>query len=255
MHNVGRSVFGRWLLGAMVLTGFVGGSALGAVVLAGPAAAATQGCGTLPSDGAIYLGKPGSCSVPSSSKPYTSFGDGERIDLAMGPNSIFSPKDHLGGDIEAILCEYTTGFSPGDPPSANFCDSQSLAGDWPYTVHSDGSFDYTVDNSGDKVTMFQLPGKFLSVSTIKCDATHACVWYVGENYNDFTTPHVFSNPFYASPAPASGGSSPWLVILLVVVVVGGAGGALWNRRRHVMARRSKLAPQARRRPQAVSGRR
>jgi hypothetical protein len=44
---------------------------------------------------------------------------------------------------------------------------------------------------------------------ITCNATHACVWYVGENYNNFTAPHVFSNPFYVGlPAPViTSGSS------------------------------------------------
>ena len=252
---VGRSFWGRPLFGSVALTVIVGASLLSSALLSNPAAASTRGCGTLPSDTSVYVGKPGSCSVPPATRPYVTFGDGERIDLAMGPNSIFSPKDHLGGDIEAILCEYTTGFSAGDPPNANYCDAQSLAGDWPYTVHSDGSFDYTVDNRGDAVTMFNLPGKFLKTSPIKCDATHACVWYIGENYNDFTTPHVFSEPFFASAAPSSGGSSTWIVILVLVLGLGGAGGVVWSRRRRRSTSPSSPGPAVRRERPVTSGRR
>jgi len=233
----------------------VSASVLSAGLLSSPVAAAVRGCGSLPSDSGVYIGRPGSCAVPSANKPYASFGDGERIDLAMGPNSIFSPKDHLAGDIEAILCEYTTGFSAGDPPNANYCDAQSLSGDWPYTVHADGSFDYTVDNRGDTVTMFKLPGSVLTVSGIKCDATHACVWYVGENYNDFTTPHVFSQPFYASAAPATGGSSTWIVVVVLVVGLGGAGVVVWSRRRRRSLSGSSPGPAARPRRPVTSGRR
>ena len=43
--------------------------------------------------------------------------------------------------------------------------------------------------------MYAVPGSSFQGSSIQCDAIHACVFYVGENYNDFTVSHVFSNPF------------------------------------------------------------
>jgi len=187
------------------------------------------------------MGHPGSCTAGSSSKPYLGFADGERIDLAMGPNTVFSPRDALSGDIEAIECEYDNGNGqPGDPPSAAYCDGQTASGDWPFTVNRDGSFDYQVHNDGDLVAAFALPGKYFSLSAITCNGAHACVWYVGENYNSFSSPHVFSNPFYVSVPFTPGSSFPiWLVVVLVIaaaLVVSGIYVRFVRPRRGVRAR-------------------
>lgn len=199
------------------------------------AVASTTGCGSLPSGPSVYVGPPGACQVPSPSKPYTTFTDGEKVDLAMGANAVFSPRDSLAGDVEAIECEYRSASGrPGNPPNADFCDAQTTPGDFPYSVHSGGGFDYVVDNGGDHVEIFALPDQALPSMTIKCDATHPCVWYVGENYNNFTAPHVFSNPFLVGAKASSGGSgssSSVVLVVVVVVVVGGVGYTLFTMRR------------------------
>ncbi len=177
-----RLVGAGLLLGALAL----------ALVTAGRASA-TTGCGTLSSGTSMYI----NCVVPSASAPYTSFNDGDPIDLSMGPNSVFSSSPGVpGASIDAVECEYNNGAGGlGDPPNSNFCSSQTLPGDFPYTTHSDGSFDYADDNNGDTATMFALPDATFPTATITCSTTSPCVWYVGENFNDFTAPHVFSNPF------------------------------------------------------------
>ena len=83
-------------------------------------------------------------------------------------------------------------------------------------------------------SIFALPDQALPSSTITCDDTHACVWYVGENYNSFTAPHVFSNPFLVGAKASSGGSgssSSTIIIVVVIVVVGGIAYTLFLMRR------------------------
>jgi hypothetical protein len=219
---------------------------LGGLMVAGAplAAAATSGCGSLGSGTSVFIGRVGACVVPPTLPPYATFTDGEKVDLAMGPNSMFSPNDALGGDIEALECQYRTASGrPGDPPNADYCDAQTTAADFPFAVHQGGSFDYSTDNNGDKVVVFALPDKTLTLASIKCNATHPCVWYVGENYNNFTSPHVFSSPFFVGAAASSGGSgSSWVVIIIVVAIVAAAAVVfrfvLVPRRRR-LARRSR----------------
>lgn len=185
------------------------GAAVGLVGAAGwltQAAAAPGGCGSLPAGNAVFV----NCVQTPATTPYSTYSDGQQVDLAMGPNSMFSGQA-VGGDIEAIECEYSTGTTPGDPPDANFCSAQTLAGGFPYAVHTNGSFDYAVDQHGDSVTVFALPDATLSGATITCNPAHPCVWYVGENYNDFKAPHVFSNPFVVTSSAASPGSTPTTV--------------------------------------------
>ena len=157
--------------------------------------AQTGPCGTLTSGNDVYI----NCVIPPATAPYTTYTDGQMVDMAMGPNTVFSPSDAQAGDIEAIECEYVTaGGTPGDPPNENYCEAQTAASDFPYPVQTDGSFDYTADEGGDLVGTYALPDSTFPGSTITCNATNPCVWYVGEDYNSFTEPHVFSNPFFVT---------------------------------------------------------
>ena len=111
-------------------------------LLFGIASASTGPCGTLASGGAtppVYI----DCAVPSAATPYTTYTDAQQVNISIGPNSVFSPSDAQGGDLEAIECEYTTtAGTPGDPPNADFCDAQTAGSDFPEPVNADGSFDY-----------------------------------------------------------------------------------------------------------------
>lgn len=197
MNRVRLALFGTTLWRCLRIAGL--GLLVGAFCLAlfpSARAAASDGpCGTLASGSDVYI----DCTVPPAAAPYATFTDGDPINLSMGPNSVFSLTDAAGGDVQAIECEYTTGSAPGDPPNANFCSSQTLSGGWPFTVNSDGSFDYA-SATGGPLNIYAVPGANFPGATITCDATDPCVWYVGENYNSFTAPHVFSNPFVVNPA-------------------------------------------------------
>jgi hypothetical protein len=176
-------------------------------------AATSGGCGSLPSGTDVYV----NCVVPAAAAPYATYSDGQLVDLAMGPNSLFSSHGSGGVSLVAIECEYSTGSGPGDPPDTNYCSAQTAASDFPYAAHTDGSFDYALDKAGDLVSVYALPDATFADATITCNATHPCVWYVGENYNNFTAPHVFSNPFVVTgtattvtspPVTTPGGTTP-----------------------------------------------
>ncbi|HEV2362474.1 MAG TPA: Ig-like domain-containing protein, partial [Acidimicrobiales bacterium] len=70
-------------------------------------------------------------------------------------------------------------------------------------VNSDGSIDYgpATSGGGSGYTVYQLPSKALgevSTQQPKCDATDACVIFVGEDQTNFSLPNTFSAPFYMS---------------------------------------------------------
>ena len=191
---------------AVALVASVMGTAL---IVSFGVASANSGCGTLAAGGAsppVYI----NCAVPPSSTPYSSYTDAQQVNLSIGSNSVFSPSDSHGGAIAAIECEYNNGSGgAGDPPNDNFCNAQTAGPDFPFTVQSNGSFDYTTDTGGDTLGLYAQPDSTFPGAAITCNATHACVMYVGEDYTNFTAPHVFSNPFYVGlPAPViSSGTS------------------------------------------------
>ncbi|HML01561.1 MAG TPA: hypothetical protein VK428_15350 [Acidimicrobiales bacterium] len=177
------------------------------------ASAQSSGCGTLPSNNVVYVG----CAVPQASSPYTAYAAGQQVDLSAGDTSPqvltidgapydfpgFSPSDTYGGDLVAIECEYNNGAGGlGDPPNANYCSAQTVAPDSFYALGND-SFDYAAENDGDLVTISGSRGNLV------CNASSPCVWYVGEGYNSFAAPHLFSNPFVVGgvgPSFTSGAS-------------------------------------------------
>ena len=198
----------------------------GVVIGAASPASALAGCGSTPADGNVYL----NCALPPSSTPYTTFTDGQQINISMGQNGVFSPDDALGGEVTAVECAYN-GSNPTD--FANQCSAQTTDGHWPISVNADGSFDFTA-NSGAKQTVYGLPDSTFPAATIHCDATHACVWWIGEDpTGGFTSsPHVFSRPFNVGPTTATP-ESPLTVALPVVgaAVVAGAAFLAVRRRR------------------------
>ena len=194
MLQRGMRTAARLAIAGGITAAMIGGS----LALTVGVASASGGCGGTPADGNVYI----ACALLSASTPYAHFTDGQAVDLSMGTNSTFNGSG-VGANLEAIECEYNDGTGgAGDPPSAAFCDAQTLPADMPYSVNADGSFDYVADNNGDRANMYSVPGTNFHGATIRCDSSHPCVWYVGENYNNFSAPHVFSNPFLVGTAPS-----------------------------------------------------
>src|SRR5579862_8605020 len=218
-RHTGRVRFSRMLVAVLSVLGLAGGISM---LMLQPAGAALGACGTEASGSAVYI----DCVVPPATSPFTTYHDGDFINMSMGPNTVFSPSDALGGQIVAIECEYTTGSAAGDPPNANFCDAQTAAGGYPLAVNNDGSFDYYVANgsagNGSLMNTYAIPGSTFPGASITCDTTHPCVWYVGENFNSFTAPHVFSNPFLMAPAAA--GTAPAITSASATTFTEGSAG-------------------------------
>jgi hypothetical protein len=193
-----RSAWLRWCqllqvlgVGLLVSMGVMVATSLSATADSFPGAG---GCGTLPGDNNVYL----DCVVPPTTTPYTTYTDGQGIDVSMGPNSAFAGSPN-GAQIKAFECEYTG----ANPTNYNQCYVQTAGGDFPYNVNPDGSFDYASDFGGDAVTVYGLPdATFPDSNGIQCDDTHACVLWVGNDYlSGFTSgPHFFSSPFYVTGA-------------------------------------------------------
>jgi hypothetical protein len=196
--------------------------------LASPASAAA-GCGTEPSDSNVYL----DCALPPSTQPYTAFTDGQKINISMGPNTVFSPNDALGGEVVAVECIYN-GSNPND--FTNQCAAQTTDGNWPIAVNANGSFDFFAQTSV-KQPVYALPDATFPAATIHCNATQACVWWIGEDpTGGFTSaPHVFSRPFTVGPTTATP-EAP-LTLALPIVAAAAIGGTVYI----IVRRRSRAA--------------
>jgi hypothetical protein len=147
----------------------------------------------------------------------------QTITVSVGPNSTFTP----GAGISILECADPGGSPSNLPSDETTCDGNTINND-SIIVGSDGSFSYGA------YVIYALPSAALgegSSGEPKCDATDACVLYVGQNQGDFSAPKVFSAPFFVG-APASTPESP----LTIALPIGGAailglGGAVAYRRR------------------------
>jgi hypothetical protein len=150
--------------------------------------------------------------VPSSAVPGESFtagapfASGQSIDVTIPANSDLQP----GNKVNILECGDPGGSLGNLPTDITGCDGKTVQGDT-VLVQSNGSVSY------DGYSVFALPNvASLGESPTDapaCDLSNECVLYVGENQNDFTAPHVFSQPFYVAPesgdvgTPAGDGAS------------------------------------------------
>jgi len=193
---------------------------------------------------AFASGPPASSEVPGSALPigtHTSgpFSSGQVIEVKIPANSTLGS----GAGIFILECAAPGGAIPTDPSQ---CDGKTVQGDT-ILAGTDGSIDYTVSGTTSGFTIYALP----DVTSLgespgdqpQCDTSHECVLYVGENQNDFTQPHFFSQPFFVTPTPGDTGANPGdgtpeapLAIGLPLAAAGVVGGTLFlRRRRHAAA--------------------
>ncbi len=118
----------------------------------------------------------------------STFHDGQTVTVAVGPNKILTP--HLrvlilecadpGGKVSNLPSHFDEKCD-GDTVQANTV----IPGD-------DGSF------TQKGYTIFKLPSKALNEGPTwipVCNAKQPCVLYIGDDFNDFSKPKVFSAPF------------------------------------------------------------
>ena len=211
----------------------IAGTALSAVAaftvlsLAAPAGATTPTSGSVVPDSAVPVG---------TVTPGTPFSSGQGINVVIPANSVFSNTTNLA--IEE--CAAPNGVIPALPSA---CDGNTINGP---TIKSnaDGSVNFQTE-TGSLFTVYALPDAISlgeSPGGPVCGSTSAteCILYIGYNQNNFTAPHVWSQPFFVSANGDDGGENPGdgtpevpLAILLPASALGLFGGAaLIRRRRH-----------------------
>ncbi|MHB8681852.1 MAG: hypothetical protein ACYDA2_07140 [Acidimicrobiales bacterium] len=169
--------------------------------------------------------------VTISPAPSTGYVNGAKVRITVGPNDYFQK----GQIINILECGDPGGKAANLPRDVTDCDGSTIQ---PVTVivNHDGSFSL----SG--YVIYELPNTVAlgepKDTLPKCDATHACVLYVGENQEDFSWPHTFSAPFSVgaragSPGSSGSGAAIGIGIAAVVVVVGGSAFFVLSRRRRV----------------------
>ncbi len=200
-----------------------GVGALSLAVLAGPGAlvAGADSCSAGSQSCATITPAPGSGST---------YADQTVVKIVVPANTDFTP----GQTIEILECADPGATAANLPTDDTTCDGLTVNGDTLY-VRGDGDFTESA------YTLFQLPSSALkepSNSQPVCNLTNACVLFIGQDYTNFSLPHVFSQPFYMASTSAVVPESHFAIELpLAAVVVLAAGGGLlvWRRRRHSVA--------------------
>jgi hypothetical protein len=174
------------VLAASVLAGTVAGLAAAPAFASGPANA-TQVPGSAVPMGSFTAGTP--------------FSSGQNIEVTIPANSNLQP----GLKVNILECADPAGNPANLPTDITGCDGSTVQGDTAL-VRSDGSVlyqNYNVFALPDSTSLGESPS-----DAPACDLSNECVLYVGENENDFTAPHVFSQPFYVAPNAGDLGTSP-----------------------------------------------
>jgi len=128
------------------------------------------------------------------------FSSGQNINVVVPANTLFSPNTN----INIVECEAPQGVVPTDPSA---CDGNTINGPT-LKPAADGSINYQTKTQN-LYPIFALPDPNLAeTSGPKCDATDACVLYIGDDQLDFTQPHVWSQPFYVTPNATDSGANP-----------------------------------------------
>ncbi len=198
-------------------------------------------------------------SVPNSALPVgtytagTPFASGQLINIVIPANNVFSPSTYLN----VVECAAPNGVIPLSPTA---CDGHTASG--PVIVPSEDGSVNLHNPPGLLYPVYALPDADLSESVanpIDCGDTPAteCILYIGDNFNDFAQPHVWSQPFFVT-ANTTGGTNSGLpagdgslgtppasapeaasVVALPVVALGLVGFAVWlqvqRRRRRAAA--------------------
>jgi hypothetical protein len=170
------------------------------LALAGAGVALTTTAGaTAPTNGSVI---PGSAVAVGRVTKGTPFSSGQGINVVIPANTVLQPNQN----VNILECGAPGGVPPTDPSG---CDALTIQGPT-LTVNSDGSVALQAE-TGTLYTVYALPDAYSlgeSSGPATCDATHPCVLYVGQNQNDFTQPHFWSQPFYVTPTAHDAGTNP-----------------------------------------------
>lgn len=201
-------------------------------VMAGSVAAVAGAALVLPLSGMSGAATPQIAQIfqPSGSSTQVAAGatitDQTTVEVKVPANSTLAN----GQSVQIFECADPDGQTDDLPIDGSSCDGLTVNGGATLNEGPTG----TVDKRGYEI--FALPSAALSEPSNAnpvCNATSACVLYVGENLNDFSKPFVWSTPFYVgatvgTPTP----ESPLTIgIPAAALLVLGGGTALTIRRR------------------------
>jgi|GEM_PF-4455993 len=176
------------------------------VQLAGVAALIAAGLSIVLSTRANALGSGSTIPtaiVPSGAfNPGTPYSSGQQVDIVIPANTVLTP---TAEDVNIVECSAPGGAVPTDPSQ---CQGDTIQG---ASIHPrpDGSLDLQAQTHS-LYELFALPD-FVTLGETSgpvCDLTTECVLYIGQNQNDFTAPHFWSNPFYIAANATDNGSNP-----------------------------------------------
>jgi len=167
----------------------------------------------------------------------------EIVEIKVPANSILQPVQ----EANILMCADPGGQASNLPIDGTSCDGESMNTGPSLNIGTGGTVDerrYMINTLPTSIE----PNDDIPV----CNATHACVLYVGQNQNNFEQPHVWSAPFYVGTGvdaagtsgvvmgSGSGSSAPLIIGVVAAALALLAGGYLWLRRRD-RGRRSALA--------------
>jgi hypothetical protein len=170
--------------------------------------------------------------------PGTPFSSGQQINVVVPANSLFVSTTV----VNVLECSAPNGVIPSTPAA---CDGNTINGPSLFP-NSDGSINFQTA-TGSLYELFATPDSNIgdTSGSPKCGNTAAteCILYIGENQNDFTQPHVWSQPFTVSPNAGDTGANPGdgtpevpLAIILPLSAMGLLGGTVLVRRRRAASR-------------------
>jgi hypothetical protein len=130
----------------------------------------------------------GASAPPSLKVTSTPFHNEQRISISVGRNRFFTPYSH----VNILECADKGGKKKNLPTSVRSCDGNTIQGNT-VLVNKNGSF------SEHGYEVFELPNRpqlgEQPDDRPVCDQKVACVLYVGQNQENFSSPKVFSRPF------------------------------------------------------------
>ena len=209
--------------------------------------AATAAAGTF---AALAFTSPASAAGPASGSivpnaaqpvaPFTGgapFDSGQNINVVIPANSAFASPDNSTAK-KIVECAAPNGVVPTNTAA---CDGLTVQGA-SVVAAADGHFTltgYPVYALPDFVSLGEGSGGPVCGNTLATE----CILYIGDNYNDFTQPHLWSQPFLISANGNDLGANPGdgtpevpMAIILPVSAMGLLGAAVLIRRRRKTAR-------------------